>query len=66
MNRRELLILLGGAMTAAGAPRAEQKAMPVIGWLGISLEAEASRAPIGRIPPGTEGGRLRRGAKRGD
>jgi putative ABC transport system substrate-binding protein len=32
MNRRELL-LPGGAMTAARALRAQQKAMPVIGYL---------------------------------
>jgi putative ABC transport system substrate-binding protein len=34
MRRRELLLFLGGAMTAARALRAQQKAMPVIGYLG--------------------------------
>src|SRR5881227_2547825 len=33
MNRREFLLLLGGALTATGALRAQQKTRPVIGFL---------------------------------
>jgi hypothetical protein len=35
MKRRELMLLLGGAMTAARGLRAQQKTMPVIGYLSI-------------------------------
>jgi putative ABC transport system substrate-binding protein len=35
MRRRELMLLLGAAMTAARVPRAQQKAMPVIGYLSV-------------------------------
>ncbi len=34
MNRRKVLMLLAGAITAARAPRAQQKALPTIGILG--------------------------------
>jgi putative ABC transport system substrate-binding protein len=36
MKRRELLLLLGGMMTAARAPRAQEKAMPVIGFISAA------------------------------
>src|SRR5215467_7897319 len=37
MRRRELLLLVGAAMTTARTLRAQQKAMPVIGVLGSGL-----------------------------
>jgi len=43
VRRRELMLLLGGAMTTAGAVRAQQKAMPVIGLLSIGLPGAAAR-----------------------
>jgi putative ABC transport system substrate-binding protein len=44
MNRRELVLALAGAMTAPGAVRAQQKAMPVIGYLGSTSAGPA--APV--------------------
>jgi putative ABC transport system substrate-binding protein len=41
MNRRELMILLGGAMTTARALRAQQKAMPVVGFLNVNSPGSA-------------------------
>ena len=46
MNRRELLLLLGGAITEPRSLCAEQKAMPVIGFL-----ASATRAANARLLP---------------
>jgi len=51
MRRRELILFVAGAMTAAHALRAQQKAMPVIGFLSaLSLP---SRRRLSR--PGSAG-----------
>ena len=42
MNRRVLLLQLGGALTAARSLRAQQKAMPVIGFLSVRSPGEAA------------------------
>jgi hypothetical protein len=42
VNRRELL-LLSGALTAARTLRAQQKAMPVIGYLNSASPGPAAR-----------------------
>jgi putative ABC transport system substrate-binding protein len=44
MRRRELMLLLGSMMTAARSLRAQQKAMPVIGFLGLSSPNASSVA----------------------
>ena len=44
MNRRELLLLLSGAMIAPRALCAQQRAMPVIGFLGLA--SPSSFAPV--------------------
>jgi putative tryptophan/tyrosine transport system substrate-binding protein len=56
MNRRELVLLLGGAMTAARTLRAQQKAMPVIGYLnGTTPEANAAPLAVFRQALGETG-----------
>jgi putative ABC transport system substrate-binding protein len=42
VNRRELILLVAGAMTAPGALLAQQKAMPVIGYLGTGSAGAAA------------------------
>jgi putative tryptophan/tyrosine transport system substrate-binding protein len=42
MRRREVMLLLGSAMTAARATRAQQKAMPVIGYLIVGSSRPAA------------------------
>src|SRR6267378_5688342 len=44
MTRRELILLLGGAMMTARTLRAQQKAMPVIGYLESG--AAGASAPL--------------------
>jgi putative ABC transport system substrate-binding protein len=45
MRRRELMLLLGGAMTAARSLRAQQKATPVIGFLSAGSPGPSAYAP---------------------
>ena len=42
LNRRELLLVLSAAMTAARALRAQQKALPVIGFLSSRTPGDAA------------------------
>ena len=46
MNRRELLVLVGSAMAAARPLRAQQKAMPVIGYLSSTSPTAVTFPPF--------------------
>jgi len=52
MNRRGLLLLLGGAVATPRALCAQQKAMPVVGWLSFFSPAMLARSGLGgnRMP----------------
>ena len=49
MSRRELMLLLGGAMATARGLRAQQEAMPVIGYLGIASPVPLNTTTIRRL-----------------
>jgi putative ABC transport system substrate-binding protein len=52
MNRRKFMLLLGGTMTVASALRAQQKAMPVIGFLGAGSPGDAFAALVAAFREG--------------
>ena len=50
MARRELLLLVGGAVTASRARHAQQRAMPVIGFLATIAPMRPGEGPLSTVP----------------
>jgi hypothetical protein len=59
MRRRELLLLVAGAVTAPRTMLAQQKAMPVIGFLGAGSGPSAPDPYLAAFPAGIKRGGLR-------
>jgi len=57
MKRRELMLLLGGAITSARTARAQQKVVPVIGFFSAGDATVGLTTPF---PSGSERNRLGR------